>query len=415
MRGAADKPESVLVIGAGIAGLTIAHQLSRQGIRVTVCDGVGVGAGASWGNAGWVNPIQAGPMPEPQVVLDSVRHLGSGQSSTKIAMRDIPGLAGWLLAFLRNCTPARYRRAAGWLAELGRTSVADVEQLAEDGVVFTHRRGELLAVARDPRLVDAFLAARKPLCTSGLRLPSTVLTGSELRDLEPILSSRITAGVRVEDHLDIDSASLLRGLSDHLRDRGVIIAEGVTATEVRAVDGRADAVVTDQGDYRSDAVVVATGAIPNPLYRGFPMIGARGYSFDVAARRRPGRSVLLLGSHIACVPRDGRVRIAGGVDFGPSARLSSARLDAMVALAEPSLVGVDWGDRRNEWTGQRPVTPDGLPVVDRLPPYSNVFVATGYATLGMTLAASIAVLVARWIVEGERAPVLAPFRVDRFR
>ncbi|WP_040689780.1 NAD(P)/FAD-dependent oxidoreductase, partial [Nocardiopsis lucentensis] len=406
---------SVLVVGAGVAGLNVAHQLRRRGVDVAVVESRHPGAGASHGNAGWVNPAQAGPVPDPVLLGDALRAFRDPDAPLRIAPDALPLLSPWFLRFLRNCTPARHARGARALAALGGRTFPLLDQLAEDGVEFTRTRTDFLAVAQDPDAVQAYLGSLEPLREAGFDLPTTALDGDELRDVEPALSDRVRAGALLRHHVQTEPASLVAGLTAHLRAGGVPVEEGVAVTDVRTRGGVVDAVRTTAGERGVGALVIATGAkaaaLTTRLGRRVPVVGGRGYSFDVSVERLPRASTLLLDAHVACAPMGGRLRVSGGMDFGHGpTRPDPVRIDAITRGAAPMIVGADWTDRRHAWAGERPLTPDGLPVVDRLPGYANAYVATGYSMLGLTLSAPAAEALASFLVEGVRPAVLEPFR-----
>src|SRR5579859_5555620 len=138
--------KSVAVVGGGVAGLSAAYFLARDGIEVTVFEGRRVGSGASHGNAGWVCPAQAGPLAEPGLAAHGLRHLASADSPLYFAPRQLPRMVPWLLGFARRCNPRDYRRGVDALARLGRRTFELFETLQGDGVKFElHRRGLLLA------------------------------------------------------------------------------------------------------------------------------------------------------------------------------------------------------------------------------------------------------------------------------
>ncbi|MCP2288208.1 NAD(P)/FAD-dependent oxidoreductase [Nocardia amikacinitolerans] len=404
-------PRTALVVGAGIAGLTVAHQLAHHGVDVTVLEAERVGAGASHGNAGWVNPAQTGPFPEPGLMRDGLRRLRSPESASRIAARDYPGLLPWLLSLARHSTARHYQRGVLALADLGKRCFPLLDGLADEGVEFRRVDAGLLAVAREADAVRAFRRAREPFRAAGFSVPETILDADSLHEREPALSTLVRYGVELRDHVQIDPAAFVAALAAHVRDIGVRIEEGVTATRLAP----RTAVATSAGLHHVDVVIVATGASTALIGRRFPLIGGRGYSFDVPATIALRRSVLLLDDHIACAPLGDRLRIASGMDFGPSARLSARRLEPIARCASVMLDGIDWTDRQHEWSGQRPLTPDGLPIIDRLPGHAETYLVTGFSMLGMTLAAPAAEALTRYVLDGVRPPVLTPFRADRFR
>src|SRR5690242_360033 len=116
--GPASDKRDVLVIGGGVAGLACALYLSNAGGRVTVVESDRIGSGASSGNAGWLCPAQAGPLPEPGLVADGLRMLLDSQSALYFSPRALPGLAPWLVRFAGYCTRSAYDAGAQALSAL---------------------------------------------------------------------------------------------------------------------------------------------------------------------------------------------------------------------------------------------------------------------------------------------------------
>lgn len=111
----------------------------------------------------------------------------------------------------------------------------------------------------------------------------------------------------------------------------------------------------------------------------------------------------------------GRLRLAGTIEFsGLNSRLDRRRIDALVHAARGYFPVLDWSDVTEEWTGMRPLCPDGLPVLDRVPGISNAYLATGHSTLGITLAAVTGVHMAEYIRTGKSPASVAPFRFPRY-
>ncbi|MBS1895277.1 MAG: FAD-binding oxidoreductase [Actinobacteria bacterium] len=405
----------MVVVGAGIAGLSVADALLDRGVEVVVLDRVGPGAGASWGNAGWISPLQAGPLPMPGHFGAALRGVLSAEGALRIPVANLPRMSGWLLAFATHCRTIEHARGVVALSTLAAPVFDQLDALERDGVDADSRRDGML-VAGSQASVERFLAEMRPAEAAGLELPGRVVVGRDLRDLEPALTERVAAAVHVEQHWRVEPDRLVRGLAARVRDRGGTIVESATVVAIDA--GRERVVVSTPGRcYRADAVVVAGGADSGRLVRllgiGLPLAAGRGYSFDVEPEVVPRRPVLLLEPHVACSPFGLRLRIAGGMDLGFSAPdLDRRRVAAIARSASPYLRGL--GERRGEWAGLRPVLPDGLPLIDRLPVPGRAYAATGYAMLGMTLGIPAGRLLAEQIVSAARPAALEPFRFDRF-
>jgi D-amino-acid dehydrogenase len=411
----------IVVIGGGIAGLSAAYFLRRDGADFVVLEAARVGAGASSGNAGWVCPAQAGPLPGPGLVTFGIKSLFNRDSSLYIAPPQLPAMAGWLLRFARRCNVRDQRRGTEALARLGRRTFALLDQYSEVGVEFASHRLGMLVVAEQHRTAEEFLRALAPLRQFGFEIPRRLLGATQTREREPLLSAATAAGIPIAQHVHVDPMSLIEGLAAHLRRTGVAIEERAAVDVVVATNGRVD-VSTGGARHVADAAIVATGAWTAPFMRRagawVPIAAGKGYSFEVPSPPNPAprSALLLLDAHLGISPLSGRLRVAGTMEFsGLNTRVDGRRVDAIARGASTLLPDLDLGRRINVWAGMRPIAPDGLPVIDRVPGADNVYVAGGYSMLGMTLAAPAGEALAEMVRTGRRPAVLEPFRIDRFR
>ena len=409
----------IVVVGGGIAGLCTAYYLRRAGATVSVLETRRVGSGASAGNAGWITPAQAGPLPEPGLLSYGIRSLVDRDSALYFEPRQLVRMIPWLLRFARRCNEADHVTGRIALAGLGLRSVELLEAMAGDGVGFELDRSPLLLAAKDLAHAQAFLDQLEPLGRLGFRIPERVLDGDELRSLEPVLSDAVQAGFVIEQHCGVQPLALVEALRDRLLELGVEVSEG---TEVRDIDVEGSRVValrTSTGRRRCGNVVLAAGAWMARLGGLFglrlPIAAGKGYSFTVRPRQVPRHALLLLESHVGCSADGDRLRIAGTMEFsGVNARLDRRRIRSILAGAGEMIGAWDGPDEDTMWSGLRPIAPDGLPIIDRHPRLPNVFFAGAYSMLGMTLAAPAGESLARFVLSGERPGELEPFRATRF-
>jgi D-amino-acid dehydrogenase len=414
-----DKHRNVIVVGGGIAGLCTAYYLRRAGAAVRVLEAQRVGSGASWGNAGWVTPAQAGPLPEPGLVGYGIRSLLDPRAPLYFEPRQLLRMLPWLLTFARRCNETDHRRGREQLGTLARPCFELLDAIAADGVNVKLDRVALLVAAADARHAQTFLARLQPLSRLGFRVPIDVLGQDELRSLEPVLSDAVRAGFVIEQHCIVEPRALVTALARRLTELEVEISDG---TEVRDVDiegARAMALITARGRVECDQVVLAAGAWLAPLARAFgtrlPVQGGKGYSFDIRPRVMPRHALLLLDPHVGCSPFADRLRVAGTMEFsGLNGRLDRRRIQSIMHGASRLINGWTDPDEDSLWTGLRPIAPDGLPIIDRHPTVANVFFAGAYSMLGMTLAAPAAEKLAEFVLTDRRPSELAPFRADRF-
>jgi D-amino-acid dehydrogenase len=304
------------------------------------------------------------------------------------------------------------------LAALGRRAFALTEALAADGVAFDLSRDGLLVAAEDPGAATAFLDGLAPLRELGFDLPQRPFDGDAARELEPALSGAVRAGLVIDDHWTVDPATLTAGLAARLRERGVTLHEHAAVTGFGTHHAAAHEVLTTAGPHVADAVVLAAGAWTPGLARTLglrvPIRPGKGYSFELPLPAALNRPLMLLDAHVGCTPFRNRLRIAGTMEFsGVNTRLDRRRIDAIVRTAARTLPLAAAHAIERPWTGMRPIAPDGLPIVDRSPRHPNVYLATGYSMLGMTLGAPAGEALAQMILTGQRPSELEPFRADR--
>jgi D-amino-acid dehydrogenase len=398
----------VIVVGGGIAGLGVARGLVRHGVAVTVLERGTVGSGATWGSAGWICPAQAGPLPEPAALRYGLRSLVDRRSALYIDPRQLPRMVTWLVRFARACTAERHAAGVRALTAFGRRAFALVDELAAEGAAFrTYKQGVVVAATRE-RPVRDFLDSIGPARDCGLDVPRELLVGDALRELEPALSPALMCGAFLAENWHVDSAELALSIAALLRRGGVTIEE---RTNVVEITGRG--VRTEAGPVDSDAVVLAAGAWSPELVR-MPVLGGKGYSFIVRPTVMPSHAVLFVESHVACSPFSDTMRVAGTMEFsGLSSSVDVRRVESIKARTR-SLIDWDEQTETSTWAGLRPVAPDGMPVVGRLSPGGNVYVATGYSMLGITLGLPLGEALARVIVDGQDDPELAPLSPARF-
>lgn len=395
----------VAVVGGGVIGLCCAHSLALNGHEVTVVERDRLGSGASRGNAGEICPDLVEPLAAPGVILSALRTLHRPHAALHIHPALNADLLRFLLGFARNATRRRYLAGAAALSSLAHNTFDLFEELG----VEANRQGFLFAHGT----ADSARASRRGFAALGAPVGELL---TDLPDREPCLAAGARAGFVVEDQWSLDPNAVIDALAARLRALGVAVIEGARVTRVE--EGERVRVHTSAGTVESDAAVLAAGVWTRELGRAagvdLNLFPGKGYSFSVAVDKMPSRLVHLGDAHVAVTPLGDRLRIAGTMEFDRDHdRFQSRRIAAIVRAAGPYLTGVDWDGRRDEWVGPRPMTPDGLPAIGRLPRHRNVFVAAGHNMLGLMLAPSTGKLVAG-LVDGERPPAaFDPGRLTR--
>lgn len=391
----------IAVIGAGVIGLACALRLSEAGHAVTVIDPAPDGDKCSWGNAGGIAMTEVAPQAMPGIAWRVPGWLLDPLGPVALRPAHLPAMLPWLWRFVRAARPARMEAAAAALAGLLRPVADDVpalfDTIRQSGGLF--RRGALTVYASAEAL-------RRDAPGWALRrrhgIDCQEIGGAEARAMEPALGRSVGAAVFTPAWWHVaDPKTVWQGLRDTLIARGApIIAAPATSL------ARPGAVMTARGELACDAVVLAAGAWSATLAATagarVPLESERGYNVTLPA---PGvtlsREIIFAERHFVATPLAPGLRIGGAAEFaGLAAPPNHARAEALARLAEMALPGLDTRGG-TAWMGQRPATPDSLPVLGPLPARPDVVCAFGHGHLGLTLAATTARLVAAHFA-GER-------------
>jgi D-amino-acid dehydrogenase len=389
----------VVVIGGGLMGTTSAWYLRQAGHDVTLVERhAGLADETSFANAGLITPSQAEPWNPPGTIGRLLRYLGREDSPLLLRPSALPGMTAWGLRFLWQSRAASFHRNAAANTRLAAYSLTKLRELrAELGLVYDHEsRGTLKLLASQQALdhAAAHLAALK-----NFGIPGTVLDRPALLALEPALtgSARGFAGaIHFPDDETGDARRFTLALGEHLSRHGVALRFGVTALGFSTKGDRLTGLQTDQGPIPGDAFLLAGGTASPALVRSLdvrlPIYPVKGYSATVPIagwNGAPRIAVIDEGLMLAVTPLGARLRIGGTAEFAGFDRvLNPARArvvlngalklyPALAVYAEESRVGL--------WTGLRPMTPDGRPIIGRTRP-SNLFINAGHGGLGWTMA-----------------------------
>ena len=386
----------VVVLGGGVIGVTTAYYLARQGHEVVVLERQsGPGLETSFANAGQVSPGYSAPWAGPGVPLKAVKWLTMKHGPLVIKPQLDPRMWLWLVQMLRNCTAERYAVNKGRMVRLAEYSRDCLRELrAETGLHYDERALGTLQLFRTQKQLDASANDIAVLRDSGV--PFELLDQAGCIAAEPALAAvreRFVGGLRLPGDETGDCFKFTQGLAKQAEALGVSFRYGVNIRQLMVSGGGVTGAVTDTGEIAADAVIVAMGSfspfLVRPLGIDLPVYPVKGYSITVPITDPEGApvSTVMDETYKVAITRLGaRIRVGGTAELsGYKIGLSASRR----ATLEHSLTDLfpRGGDvsRAEFWSGLRPMTPDGTPVIGATP-VPNLYLNTGHGTLGWTMA-----------------------------
>ena len=398
------------VVGGGVVGLATAWYLKKMGAEPFVVEAGVVGGGCSAGNLGWVCPSISTPLPAPGLTWKSLLWAVRRDGPLFVRPAAVPKLIPWLLRFRSHCNRADWERGVRKMASFNARTMELYDELAVDGVEFEFSRAGILVVFRDRGRAEKRREELEAVAAVGASVWREV-DESEIYELEPLLRPGFTCGFFVESDCHVRPETLTAGLADALRARGVEIVEGTTVVGFREERRRVTAVRTNDGELDLDAVVLAAGASTGVLTRmlgwKIPLTAGKGYSVTIEGPKSQLRQPLYLGdAHVGLTPFEGALRFGGTMELsGVNARLDPVRVRSLRRAVERDVDIPEAREGGREWVGMRPMVPDTLPVVGRLPSRENVYVNVGHQMSGVTLGLGTGRTLAELMSEGRAAVV----------
>lgn len=410
-----------VVIGAGISGLSVAHELVRNGVETVVLDSGEVGQEASAGNAGWITPFLSTPRAAPGVVRDAVGTFLAPNGPARVYPRAEVGFGEWALGFLKASTQKRHTQNAQALRALGARALEEFDQLTELGVTFEQHRQGLSLVARQSQSMEDLRELVSTARKSGYQGEILTLRGSDLADFDSAIARDVAGVVHLVDERHVDPETLTKGLAEAVSAKGGEVVTRERVVSIQEYESRWKVMTQSGRAHRADKIVVAAGfgsrAVLSFIDVRLPLEAASGTSLTAYGEgTAPRHALKLYESMVACSPFNGSVRLSGTYDVGQrSAKVNRRRLESMTTAGLQYLN--DWRPTgiKREWAGLRPTSPDDLPIVGHLSSRPGVHLATGHGTLGITLAPTTGRLLGHELATGQHSPELDPFRPGRFR
>ncbi|MGU7815525.1 D-amino acid dehydrogenase [Burkholderia sp. AW49-1] len=405
----------VVILGSGVVGVASAYYLARAGHEVTVIDReAGPALETSFANAGQISPGYAAPWAAPGVPLKAVKWMFEKHAPLAIRLDGTRFQLQWMWQMLRNCTAERYAVNKGRMVRLAEYSRDCLQALrADTGIQYEGRTGGTLQLFRTQQQLDG--AAKDISVLQEANVPFELLSPAELKNAEPALaavSHKLTGGLRLPGDETGDCQLFTTRLAALAESLGVKFRYNTPIDALATAGGRIAGVQCGSETVRADAYVVALGSYSTNFISNLmkiPVYPLKGYSITapiIDETAAPVSTVLDETYKIAITRFDQRIRVGGMAEIvGFDKNLRAARRETLEMCVNDLFPGGGDTSKATFWTGLRPMTPDGTPIVGRTP-VSNLFLNTGHGTLGWTMSCGSGQLLAD-LISGKKPAIQA--------
>jgi D-amino-acid dehydrogenase len=414
----------VVILGAGVVGVTAAYYLQKDGHEVTVIDRQdGAGLETSFANGGQISPSQAYPWAAPEVPFLMLKWLGRNDAPLLYRMRLDPRLWIWSLQFLLNCTPGNFMKNTVKNLRMSLYSRSLLPEIRrETGIEYDCLEKGILQIYREQKELDK--AAKFNEALAKLGCAHEVLDADGVRRLEPAYNSspdKVIGGIYTAVDESGDAFKFSQELSKYAASQGVEFRYGETIKSLNKAGSKIASVTTDKGIISADTFIMSMGSYSplflRPLGISAPIQPVKGYSITVPTAGHNGAPTISLtdNDHKLVFSRVGeRMRVAGTAEFnGYDTEMNEGRVTSLRDVAQKLFPNAGDYAETEFWTGLRPMTPDGVPIIGSTP-YENLYMNTGHGTLGWTMCASSGQLTADLVAGRTPSVDISDVGLDRF-
>ena len=393
-----NKQKQVTIVGGGVVGLACAYYLQRQGHAVKVIERDTISDSCASGNAGYVTPSHFIPLAAPGMIKKGLKWMFDPESPFYIHPKLDLSLMQWLWKFNQHCHTKHVNNVKATLYELCTASKQLHLELADSiGNSYQLKQNGIYVVTESDKVLQEELDIVRQAQALGLN--ASEVSVQTLRKNFPQMQLNVKGGIFFPEDAHLHPTEFLSALHQHLLAVGVEFTEGyevislnVKHSEVKSLEccSIEDGSIVHQ---EIEELVIAGGSwspqLTKQLNLKVPIQAGKGYSVTIDKPWDIDTPIILSDAAVAITPFEHQIRFGGTMEFaGLDRSISARRVEGILKSVKRFIPNFDLTnvDRKIAWSGLRPCTPDGLPLVGRVPRISNAFLAAGHAMLGLTLA-----------------------------
>ncbi len=418
----------IVVIGAGLLGISSAYFLSQSDNEIIVIDRrSGAGLETSFANGGMLHPSQSSPWNSPGILGNLIKWIGKEDSPFLLRPSALFTLPGWGMTFLRQSTQNNFENNQLKNVELARYSMQVLDELKKDtSIIFDNSERGALKLYRDQAEFNQGVSMSDSIQQAGIHLQ--VLNADDVVEKEPALSeihNAIAGGIFFPDDESGDAYKYCLALTKLVKDNGVRFMYDTAVNNLRPKGKQIMMLDSSAGPIEGDIFIMAAGSYSSLLAKyiglSLPIRPVKGYSITVTPQGwkvLPSIPVIDESQHIAITPLGSKIRISGTAELaGYNISITDKRTGNIYRFFReiyPKTIGGIDKECIEKWSGLRPYTSDGVPVLGHCR-FDNLVLNTGHGHLGWTMAAGSGKLIADLIDHGNTALDIGPYSIDRFK
>ncbi|MHA4896842.1 NAD(P)/FAD-dependent oxidoreductase [Pedobacter sp. PWIIR3] len=411
----------ILIIGAGIVGLSSAYYLRKQGHQVVILDKSDIQDNCSFGNAGMIVPSHFVPLAAPGMIQQGIRWMFNSKSPFYVKPSLNKDLISWGLKFMKYANDDHVAHSAEPLRDLALLSKKLYQDLAkEPGFDFGLKNNGILAFYKTEKAgeEEAHLAEKG----RALGLDMVVLSPQECKALQPEIELDVLGAVHYKCDSHLYPTKLMQALIRFLENDGVEIVRNHEVTEIDHVNGAINSVRAGGKVWKADQYVLATGSYSPALAQlagiKLSIMPGKGYSFmEDNVEDKLQIPALLCEARVAITPMNDQIRYGGTMELAKiNDQVNMKRVQGIVESVPKYMTNLRPAlpQLSKIWYGFRPASPDGLPYIGRSKDFGNLLIATGHGMMGLGLGPATGLLISQLIDEDKTDVDVKAFLPSRF-
>ncbi len=410
-----------VIIGGGIIGLSSAYYLQKSGWDVTVVDKTDLSNSCSYGNLGMIVPSHFVPLAAPGMISQGIRWMFNNKSPFYVKPSLNKDLISWGLKFMKSATPKHVEDSAGYLLDINLFSKQLYEELStQPGFDFAMEKKGILMYYKTEKVGEEEIHLGEKARQMGLDVEA--LSPEQVQALEPGIELDILGAVHYRSDAHLHPNQLIPQLLDHLKKSGVTFKTGSGVERIVKEGNKIKKVVTSNGEYEADVVVMASGSWLPQLTKmagvSISLMPGKGYSFTLnKPEKKLNIPAILCEARVAITPMNGKMRYGGTMEIGAvNNKVNMMRVQGIVESVPKyfSNIKLEMPVEKEVWYGFRPCTPDGLPYIGYAKKVSNLLIAGGHAMSGLSLGPATGKIVSELANHQPTSVKIDAFSVDRF-